>query len=225
MKAIADICWMCIGRMLVVGFLLGLILMLMYIAYKRRRAIPNKIRMKFNHWMGKPILSLVLVTSKQFDPTKFLGEGWTIWKGPIKGDGMHGEEDVDPRSLGIKKIKVSEFIFETSLNADEGSGVEEEKLCRLKEEKPDFTRFGGNVFLGLWEDYEANDENSILEWFYQNFGINRMNFPGLILRGPDGDRHVLCFFRRNDGRWFWACSWLYYQWPDSYPSAGCASKS
>ncbi|MDO9231025.1 MAG: hypothetical protein Q7U36_00905 [bacterium] len=39
----------------------------------------------------------------------------------------------------------------------------EEKLRRLKEEKPEFIRFAGNVFLGLWLDYQANKENSILE--------------------------------------------------------------
>lgn len=170
------------------------------------------------------ISNLKLILTKQFDPTAFIGEGWTIWKGPDDGDGMNGEEDVDPRSLDMTEIEVVRFVFKTCLKADEKSITGEAKLRRLKEDNPDFIRFGGNVFLGLWEDYQVNKENSILEQLHQNFGISFMDFLGLILRYLDGRRYVLWLGRGGDGEWGWGCHWLVYRWDADDSSAGCASQ-
>ena len=161
--------------------------------------------------------------TKSFNPAEFIGEGWTIWKGPADGDGLAGEEDMDKRSLALADVELAKFVFETCLRTKEKSIKGEEKLRRLKEEKPDFIRFGGNVFLGLWLDYQANKENSILEWFYRNFKISFMDFFGQILRDPDGDRDVLYLFRDGDGEWRWHCRWLEDEWGAARPSAGCAS--
>jgi len=164
-----------------------------------------------------------VVVTKPFNPTEFIGEGWTTWNGPIDEDGLSGDEDVDQRSLVMTEIELAKFVFEACILAGEESITGEEKLRRLKEEKPEFIRFGGNVFLGLWLDYQANKENSILEWLHRNCGVTFMDFMGQILRSPGGGRDVLCLGRGGGGTWRWDCNWLGLQWDASTPSAGCAS--
>ena len=164
-----------------------------------------------------------LIITKPFDPAEFVGKDYTTWKGHIDGDGLSGDKDIDQRSLALTEIGLAKFIFETCLKKGEVSISGEEKLRRLKEEKPDFVRFAGNVFLGLWLDYEVNKENSILEWFYRNLGITFMDFPGQVLRGPGGGRGVLCLDRGGGGRWVWGCGWLGGRWDAGDPSVGCAS--
>ncbi len=163
------------------------------------------------------------ILTKPFNPAEFLGKGWATWKGPIDGDGLSGEEDIDSRSLALSQVELAGFVFEICLKADEKSIKGEEKLRRLKEEKPDFIRFAGNVFLGLWFDYQANKENSILEWFYRNGKISFMDFFGQILRDPNGYRHALSLYRLDDGEWHWYYNWLGHDWYAGHPSAGCAS--
>lgn len=161
--------------------------------------------------------------TKLFNPAEFIGKNWATWKGPIDGDGLSGEEDVDPRSLALAEVELARFLFETCLLAGEKSVTGEEKLRRLKE-KPEFIRFGGNVFLGLWHDYQTYKENSILEWFYRNFGVTFMDFIGQILRHPHGNRNVLYLRRSAYGEWYWRYYWLDDQWGAGDPSVGCASQ-
>jgi len=162
------------------------------------------------------------ILTKPLDPAKFLGKDRTIWKGPVDGDGLSGEEDIDPRSLTLSEIEIQKFVFETCIQSGESSITGEEKLRRLKE-KTDFIRFGGNVFLGLWEDYQANKENSVLEWIYRNFKITYIDFMGQVLRSPNGGRSVLFLCRDGDGEWDWDDDWLASAWDAGIPSAGCAS--
>ena len=164
-----------------------------------------------------------LLLTKLFDPAKFLDKGWTTWKGPSDGDGLSGDEDVDPRSLAFSEIEVGKFLFETCLEEGEKRIAGEEKFRRLKE-RPDFIRFGGNVFLALWEDYQANKKSSILEWLYQTQKVSFMDFFGTILRGPHGSRIVLYLCRCDGGRWRWSSGWLGHVWAACYPSVGCASQ-
>ncbi|MDP3900455.1 MAG: hypothetical protein Q8Q23_05230 [bacterium] len=162
------------------------------------------------------------IITKPFNPAEFLGEGWTVWKGPADGDGLSGEEDIDPRSLALVKIEVSQFLFETCLQASAGSITGEEKLHRLKA-KSDFVRFGANVFLGLWTDYQANKKNSVLERLYKERKVTYLDFPGTVLRNPDGIRRVPYLFRRGVGQWGWDCFWLGDGWGAASLSVGCAS--
>lgn len=187
-------------------------------AEQRGRMFADFIANKFRLNVGDPKTLL----TKQFDPTIFIGEGWATWKGPIDGDGLSGEEDIDPRSLALTEIKPDNFIFKISLKKGENSISGEEKIRRLKEEKPEIVRFAGNVFLGLWLDYEANKENSILEWLHINFGVTSMDFPGQIIRHPNGYPIILYLRRGGDGEWNWGCFWLGGQWNVGNPSTGCA---
>lgn len=164
------------------------------------------------------------ILTKPFNPSEFIGKGWATWKGPIDGDGLSGEEDIDTRSASLSEIEIAKFIFETCLKSGEKSITGEEKLRRLKE-KSDFIRFGDNVFLGLRLNYQANKENSILELIHRNFKIIYIDFPGQVLRGPNGDRDVLCLCRDDDGEWSWHCRWLGNDWNAVNPSVGCKSQS
>jgi len=53
----------------------------------------------------------------------------------------------------------------------------------------------------LWQDYQQNKAESVLEKLYQQKGITYIDFFGDILRGPDGDRYVLYLCRHDDGSW------------------------
>jgi hypothetical protein len=187
---------------------------------QRGRLFANFVKNNF-----RIVGDLKSVLTKPFNPTEFIGKGWATWKGPVNGDGLSGEEDIDSRSLALTEVELAKFIFETCLKEGETSITGEEKIRRQKEEKPEFVRFAGNVFLGLWLDYEANKKNSVLEWLHKNFGVTFMDFPGQVLRDPNGRRSILCFDRDGDGGWVWGCGWLDRQWDAGYPSAGCASQS
>lgn len=165
------------------------------------------------------------VLTKPFDPAEFLGKGWQTWKGPVNGNGISGEEDIDLRTLTLSEIEVAKFLFETGLREGEETIPGEEKLRRLKEEKPGFIRCGGNVFLGLWLDYEANKENSVIEGLFRNLKIGSMDFFGQILRHPSAVRHALCLVRRGNGKWFRDTSWLENASLSKCPSLGCESQS
>jgi len=161
------------------------------------------------------------IRTKPFNPAEFIGKDWRIWRGPIGGDGLTGEKDTDPRSQDIAEIEIARILFETCLREGENSIKGEEKLSRLK--KAGHIRLGGNTFLGLWEDYQANKENSILELLYRTRKITYLDFFGDILRAPDGRRSVLCLYRNDDGQWDWLYNWLGHDWNADHLSAGYAS--
>lgn len=171
------------------------------------------------------VAGAMAILTKTFSPSKFIGNGWTIWKGPVDGDGLSGEEDKDERSLKISRLEATKIVFNNCLKEGETSVKGEEKIRRLKNEKPELIRLGGNAFLGLWEDYKANGANSILEWLYKSKGIRFIDFPGLVLRGPDGFRCILCLCRDDDGQWDWRYYGLVNGWDAGDLSAGCASQS
>ncbi|MFA6974336.1 MAG: hypothetical protein WC238_06445 [Parcubacteria group bacterium] len=162
------------------------------------------------------------IKTRLFDPVEFLGKGNTIWRGSADGDGLSGEEDVCQQSRAIVEVELSKFVFRNCLKEDEISIIGEEKIRRINE-MSDFIGFGLNVFLGLWEDYETNKENSALEWLHQNFGVTFMDFPGVILRSRSGRRHVLYLRRGADDKWYWERDQLSFQWCAGNPSVGCAS--
>ena len=155
--------------------------------------------------VGEPKI-LRFQPSVTFSPSGFLSEGWTIWKGPKDGNGLEGGEDCDRREDNLSEIDFSQALFETCLEEGETTITGEEKLMRMK--ASGHLRLGGRTFLSLWQDYQANKGNSILEWLYQNGQITYMDFFGLVLRSPLGDRYVLYLCRYDDSQWYWHQSWL-----------------
>lgn len=134
--------------------------------------------------------NFVLDCFKPFDPVVFIGAGWK-------------EVKRDERAYAMTQVDFSKCQFLTK-KGDDIKG--EEKLRRLKEEYPQFIRHGGNQFLALWEDYQRNGADSVLEHLRLTQGITGLDFPGLILQGPDG-RDVLYLYWGGYG-WDWHYNWF-----------------
>ena len=170
--------------------------------------------------IGEPKVILI-DRSEPFDPAtlKGLGKGWTIWKGPIDGDGLKGEEEQDARSLALTELDLTKVRFETGLKSGESSIKGEAKLARLKE--AGHVRLDAKVFLTLWE----NQHLIPLQWKEKTNGnTTHIFFDGTVLRDSDGDRCVLCLFWSGGG-WRWYCCWLGSGLGACYPSAVLASES
>ena len=154
-----------------------------------------------------------------FDPTKFLGDRFSVWKGPVDGDGMTGVEDRDGRNFMIGTIAFAHVKFETCLE-DRGSGIfGEEKLKCLR--KKNILCLGGDAFLSLWLNYKAENKKSILEWLRINRNIVYMDFFGVVLRKKHDDlgamRCVLSLqYIHNE--WNWHVCWLAFNWMYVMPS-------
>jgi hypothetical protein len=170
--------------------------------------------------IGEPKV-IKLDFSKQFNPAEFIGGDWKIWRGPADGGGLKGNEDLDIRSLALAEVNLALAVLETCLKEGETSIGGEEKLNRLKtlEQK---IRLGGNVFLALWQDWQANKENSCLEWLRKNREVISLDFFGLVLRDPHGSRYIPCLYWR-DGQWCWNYRWLDSTWNSGHCSWSLAS--
>lgn len=153
------------------------------------------------------IVKRLLDCSKPFNPTEFIGPDWK-------------EAERDERSYALTEIDFSQVLLETCLEKNEDRITGETKLKRLKEKE--LIRLGGQQFLALWLDYQANKENSVLEWLRKTRGITYLDFPGLVLLYPDGSRYVLYLFWYG-GQWYWDYYWLDYVWDGRHFSAALAS--
>ena len=152
-----------------------------------------------------------------FNPTEFLGEGWSIWKGPADGDGLSGNEEQDEKSLALTELDLSKIQLATCLNKGEDYIKGEERLKRLK--KGNFIRLDAQIFLTLWQNQHLIPE----AWKEKiNSHITFIYFHGTTLRSPRGDRSALCLYW-FDGGWYWDCDWLGGVWRASAPSAVLAS--
>ena len=152
-----------------------------------------------------------------FNPTKFLGEGWSIWKGPADGDGLSGDEEQDERSLDLTELDISKVQLVTCLHGDEDYIKGEERLKRLKKAK--FIRLDAQIFLTLWQNQHLIPES----WKEKTNGnTTYIFFDGISLRSPLGDRYSLCLFWRG-GEWLWLCFWLGRDRFSDDPSAVLAS--
>ena len=142
--------------------------------------------------------------SNKFSPVEFLGKGWTI-------------EEEDKRSLKLTEVDLTKIRFETCLKVGEGYITGEEKLKRLK--SAGHIRLDVQIFLTLWKnqhlipDKWKEKTNGNTTYFY---------FDGTVLRGPGGNRYVLCL-GWSGGRWGWGCFWLVGDWSVDGPSAVLAS--
>lgn len=148
---------------------------------------------------GEPKI-LKIENTEDFNLRKFVQDS-TIWKGPADGNGLEGEEDIDRRSLGLSEVDLSKICLYNGLEGDETFITGEEKLRRLKALKH-IIRFGGNVFRALWDDHQANKGSSCLGWLQVNREAICVDFPGLVLRNPKGNRFSLYFcFDGTDWDW------------------------
>ncbi|OGZ90320.1 MAG: hypothetical protein A2599_03310 [Candidatus Staskawiczbacteria bacterium RIFOXYD1_FULL_39_28] len=150
-----------------------------------------------------------LALDKAFNPSEFVGSGWTVWKGPADGTGLEGDEDcvAEPAVVDFERIALETHLQES----DNGSVHGEEKMRRARASKN--RQLGGRTFLGLWNDWlvckaAGKPEDSILEHLRRAGKIGTVvYFFGLVLRDPYGRRCVLCL-GFDGGRWYWDCRWL-----------------
>jgi hypothetical protein len=154
---------------------------------------------------------------------KFIGEDWSVWKGPADGNGLEGEEDCVPEP---DEIDFENIILETHLKKGEKSISGEEKMRRARQSKN--LQLGGRAFVALWTNWQGckavgKPEKSVLEKLRRAEKIgNVVYFFGLVLRDQGGNRYVLYLY--FDGReWDWNCYWLDDRWRVGRPSISIAS--
>lgn len=123
-------------------------------------------------------------------------EGWSIWKGPVDGDGLAGEEQQDPCALSLTEIDLSNINFFPTLRHGEGILSGKENLRRLKA--------AGCILpdAKVCETLLKNEHLIPTSW-----NEKEIYFFGTILRSPGGDRCVLCI--RRDGE-KWECSFYWF---------------
>ena len=151
--------------------------------------------------------------AKPFDPRSFIGQGWTIWKGSINGNGLSGEEEQDRVSLELSKIPLKDILAVSSLKSGESYITGEEALRRLHSGKN--ICLDANVAKGLYEE----EGQTSLRWLYTHRGIEWVEFPGTTLRYANGNRYSLYLYRSDDGSWRWDYYYLGIDRDVSYPAA------
>lgn len=172
------------------------------------------IRLLVNGQAEIRIIRRILKLAKSFDITEFSdNKNWSVWKGPVDGDGKEGDEDRDMREDVLSTINLADVQREVFLSKGENSINGEECLQRLKASNN--IQLGGRTFLALWQDYKMNKTdkaNTMLEYLYKVHGVTYVDFFGLVLRDPGGGRCVLYLDRVYDFVWNWACRQLVYDW-------------
>lgn len=136
-----------------------------------------------------------------FDTETFIGKGWSIWKGPIEGNGLQGEEEQDQRSLSMSEITLEQMLFKTGLKQDEISVSGEDKIKRHRA----LSHIMADAKIGqiLYEEEGqktlwAVSKRTKLTWF---------ELPGTTIRSPEADRSDMCLYQDYE-EWRWCCRWL-----------------
>lgn len=150
--------------------------------------------------------------SKSFNSVKFIGMGWSIWKGPADGDGLSGAEEQDERSLALTEVDLAKVRLESYLGHLGGYITGKVALARAKEMK--HVCLDAKVSHALWENQHLIPES----WKEKAY----IFFDGTVLRSPHGTRCVLFLYWRG-GQWDWLCSWLVSGRDVEGPSAVLAS--
>lgn len=185
---------------------------------------PTGTARKFTSWLknggelllpGPRIIQIDRV--RTFDPAKFVNKGLTIWRGPVDGEGLKGDEDQDLRALALTEIDLNAVQFDTCLEEGEGLVSGEEKLLRLKAKSS--IRLDAGAFQAIWENREMIPDS----WKVDATGNTRyIYFDGTVLRSPSGLRYVLYLYF-EDGEWYWDYDWLSDGRSSGNPSAVLAS--
>lgn len=151
-----------------------------------------------------------------FSPAEFIGNGWSIWKGPAEGTGLEGEEEQDKRSIALTTLDVTRLRLETTLKGEETSIIGEEKLKRLTA-MTDAIRLDAGIFQTFWRNQHLIPERFKAK---TNGNTTYVFCDGTVLRSPFGLRCVVYFCWLGDARkWFWDCSRLGRRFDAFFPSA------
>ena len=134
--------------------------------------------------------------TKPFDSVHFIGEGWSIWRGPMDREGLDGEEQQCGESLALTEVDIAKVARKTCLDTDETYVIGEELLLRLKNDKA--LLFDAEVCKTLYENQHLIPDSWKGKCIY---------FFGTELRSRNGDRCVLCLCW-YDARWRVDYCWL-----------------
>ncbi len=143
----------------------------------------------------------------------FIGNGWTIWRGPANGNGLRGKDDQDERSLALTKLDLTKVQFETTLKKNENCVGGKERHNRLR--KMGYIRLDIKIRQTLFEN-----ETLIPESWKDNINgyCRYIFFDGTFLRNPDGQRCVPYMCWRN-GEWILSDRWIDMDFGVGDPSA------
>jgi hypothetical protein len=153
--------------------------------------------------VGDPKVILIN-RSTPFNPTKFIGTGWTI-------------EEQDERSIALTEVDLTAIRFESMLKEGETLVNGEDKLTRLKD--AGHIRLDAKILETLWD----NQHLIPAKWKEQTNGNTTfIFFDGTVFRSPRGRRYVLCLYWFG-GQWGWDYDRLGLGWLVVSPSAVLAS--
>lgn len=169
--------------------------------------------------VGEPCI-LSIDRFKSFNPAKFIGAGWSIWRGPADGNGLVGKEERDYRSSTLTHLDLSNVQLATCLKPNERAMTGKERIKRLKTDGR--VRLDENVFKTFWEN-QALIPSRFKERV--NGKIQFIFFDGVELRSPLGGRCTLCLYFGGDGAWGWDCHWPGLDRDVRSPSAVLASQN
>ena len=165
--------------------------------------------------------------SGRFNPDPILGKGASIWKGPAGGFGLAGEEELDWRENLLRVVDFSTILAETYLRGKEIEITGEERLRRMRADAK-VIRLGGKSFLALWNDLKIQKEDCTLEFLRRVRYITYLDFPGAVIRNPEGKRCIPFFYHwynrgLRHGYWKWGVRLLSAAWTNDNLSASIIS--
>jgi hypothetical protein len=163
-----------------------------------------------NPWVGH---SLIINRGVPFNPSKFIGQGWTVWKGPVEGDGLSGKEEQGSRSLAFTEIDFDRVFFETCLFAGETHISGEEKIIRHAKM--------GHICADAKIGQELLNEKGqkTLLYLLKEKGIEYLELPDTTLRSPRIERYTLyLYWAPREREWGWSYEWLKRERGASRPS-------
>lgn len=169
----------------------------------------------------QPSILLPIDHSKSFNPTEFIGADWRVWRGPVNGNGLEGDEERDPRAAILAELDVNKVQLVTYLKKGESVTTGEERIKRLKIDGR--IRLDENAFQAFW-----NNKELIPARFKErvNGSIQFIFFDGVVLHSlGDGNRYTLCFYFSGNGSWRWGYRQLGLGRSISHPSAVLASQN
>lgn len=135
--------------------------------------------------------------SLRFDPkVLFEDDRWSVWRGPLDGDGLIGEEKQDARSLALGVLGLDTIKFSDYLEPGEYPWMEaNERLLRVFESGS--IRLDAQIGQALLEE----PDHQCLNWIYFASGIDSFELPGTVLRDAYGEPCLLYIARLSPGFW------------------------
>lgn len=162
---------------------------------------------EFKLWLKGVATQLVKIIRNRFNPTEFIGSGWSV---------IANETDV--WSATLTELDVNQIQHVTMLEC-EPYITGEENLSRLKASGN--IRLDADVFYTLWTNQSLIPES----WKEKIDGDTRVIFfDGTVFQNPDGYRCVLYLYWYV-GEWLWDVSWLDSGFDQNFVSAVLASST